>query len=372
MTFPFVQDLFFFALRCIKTTMSEFFVQKSRAEFVEYTIGLCDLVSEHFPECAEIKECIETLQSMDGDAINEALNHWMSHLSTPLTKKVKYAKAVERITKSATTVMHALKYHDMDGIESHIKSELATKLDIFSKFKDDKITDDVKKVVWKFLEKISTSAHEAKEKAIPTIPSRHDIQENIRNRKKETADEGPPSMQRAFMTHINALCKTWGQSAVLEDDDVKIKSWMTRWSIFAQKEVNGVKNNARLAEKDPTVIDDMCKDFPELHIPADFVLEDGVWVNLSQLTSFSTVVEAIPTGMMGRIEDMANKLADDIVSGKTDMASVNLNDIGQQVLSQCNEGEMDKFAGNINSLLPALQAFQTQMPSNISIPMPNV
>tara|TARA_B110001450_G_scaffold256652_1_gene287993 strand:+ start:3084 stop:4145 length:1062 start_codon:yes stop_codon:yes gene_type:complete len=350
--------------------MSEFFVQKSKTEFIEYAIGLGELISERFPECTETKECIKTLRSMDGNALDEALNHWMIHLSTPLTKKVKYAKAVERIIKSATTVMHALKYHDMDGIETHIKSELSTKLDIFSKFKDDKITDDDKKVVWKFLEKIAASAHEAKEKTIPTIPTRQDIQDNIRTRKKETTEDGPPSMQRAFVTHINALCKTWGQSTVLEDDDAKIKSWMTRWSLFAQKEANGVKNSARLAEKDPTVIDDMRTDFPELHIPTDIVLEDGVWVNFSQLTSFSTVVDAIPTGMMGRIEDMANKLADDIVSGKTDMASVNLNDIGQQVLSQCNEGEMDKFAGNINNLLPALQAFQTQMPSNISIPMP--
>jgi hypothetical protein len=350
--------------------MSEFFVQKSRNEVIEYAIGLGELISERFPECTETKECIKTLQSKDGNALDETLNHWMIHLSTPLTKKVKYAKAVERIIKSAPTVMHALRYHDMDGIETHIKSELSTKLDLFSKFKDDKITDDDKKVVWKFLEKIATSAYEAKEMTIPTIPTRQDIQDNIRIRKKDTTEDGPPSMQRAFMTHINALCKTWGQSTVLEDDDAKIKSWMTRWSLFSQKEANGVKNSARIAEKDPTVIDDMRTDFPELHIPTDIVLEDGVWVNLSQLTSFSTVVDAIPTGMMGRIEDMANKLADDIVSGKTDMASVNLNDIGQQVLSQCNEGEMDKFAGNINNLLPALQAFQTQMPNNISIPMP--
>ena len=226
-------------------------------------------------------------------------------------------------------------------------------------------------MIWRFLEKLASSAYEATETTIPHIPTRQEIQENIRNRKKETADEGPPSMQRAFMTHINALCRTWGQSTVLDDDDVKIKSLMSRWSQFAQKEANGVKNANRLSNKDPTVIDDMRKYFPELKMPPNLKLEDGVWVNLSQLTSFSTVADAIPAGMMGRIEDMASKLADDIVSGKTDMASVNLNDIGQQVLSRCSEGEMDKFAGNINSLLPALQAFQEQMPANMPpIPFP--
>lgn len=354
--------------------MSEFFVRKSKTEFIEYATGLAEMISERFPDCTETKECIRRMRCLDDEQLQTALNEWIRHLSAPLaTKKVKYAKAVERITKSSTTVMHALRYHDLDGMEGHLKSDLATKLDLFSKFKHESVTECDRRVIWKFLEKIATSAYEATESTIPNVPTRQEIQDNIRNRKKESADEGPPSMQRAFMTHINALCKTWGQATVLEDDDVKIKSWMARWSKFAQNEVNGVKNSARLAERDPTVIHDMRQAFPELKIPTDIALEDGVWVNLSQLTSFSTVVDAIPTGMMGRIEDMASKLADDIVSGKTDMASVNLNDIGQQVLSQCNEGEMDKFAGNINNLLPALQAFQTQMPANIPpIPLPNL
>ncbi len=60
---------------------------------------------------------------------------------------------------------------------------------------------------------------------------------------------------------------------------------------------------------------------------------------------------------MGRIEDVANKLADDIVAGRTDMASVNLSDIGQQVLAECNEDDVSKFANNIEELLPALQNF---------------
>lgn len=350
--------------------MSEFFVKKSKKEFIEYTTGLLELIIERFPACSETAELNANLQTVSEDALQESLAQWIVHLSTPLnTKKVKYAKAVERITKTPTTVMHALMYHDMDGIRGHVNSDLATRLNLFAKFEDR--SDDDKKVIWKFLEKIAMSAYESSEKLAPNIPSRQDIQENIRNRKEKSSDEGPPSMQRAFMTHINALCKTWGQSAVLDDDDAKIKSWMARWSQFAQKDAKGVKNSVRLSTKDPEVIDDLRKEFPELKIPKNVPFEDGVWVNISQLNNFATVVDAIPTGMMGRIEDMASRLADDIVSGKTDMASVNLNDIGQQVLSQCQEGEMDKFAGNINNLLPALQAFQNNLPANLP-PMPKL
>ena len=63
--------------------------------------------------------------------------------------------------------------------------------------------------------------------------------------------------------------------------------------------------------------------------------------------------ENIPTN----IKNMASKLADDIVAGRTDMASVNLSDVGQQVLVGCNEEDMTQFAQNINQLLPALQSF---------------
>ena len=59
---------------------------------------------------------------------------------------------------------------------------------------------------------------------------------------------------------------------------------------------------------------------------------------------------------------MASRLADDIMNGRTDMGSVNLSDIGKQVLDGCNEGEMDTFANNIESLLPALQHMGPNMP----------
>ena len=358
--------------------MAEFFIKKSKTEFVEYTMGLLELLAERFPDCTETSECIAQLKSISGDDLNAVLSHFIAHLSVPLnTKKVKYAKAVERITKAPTAIIHALRYHDIDGLQLHLNSDLVAKLNVFSKVESDTLTENDKKVIWKFLDKIASSAYESTETSPPSVPTRQEIQENIRHRKKESTDEGPPSMQRAFMTHINALCKVWGQSAVLEDDDAKIKLWMTRWANFSQKQSgNGKMNCARFADKDPTIIDDLRTEFPELRIPMNVKLDDGVWVNFNQLNNFSTVVDAIPTGMMGRIEDMASKLANDIVSGKTDMASVNLNDIGQQVLSQCNEGEMDKFAGNINTLLPALQAFQTQMPNMANMAnmpkMPNV
>ena len=353
--------------------MSDLFAKKSKKEFVEYASGLLEMMAQTFPECAETKathaRCVEL--ASEEQRVDDAIDAWLAHLNTPLNgKKIKYAKAIERIIKSPATVMHALTYHDVEGIQAHMDSPLAKQLGVFDKVADERVTDADKKVMWKFLEKMASSAFEAVQTAPPPVPTRQEIQENIKNRKKETTDDGPPSMQRAFQTHINAMCKSWGQSAVLDGDEVKVKAWMERWASFAQRENDGKKNSALCNARDFKVLVDLRRDFPELKVPADDAIEESVWVNICQLNSFSTVVDSIPTGMMGRIETMASKLADDIIAGRTDMASVNLNDIGQQVLSQCGESEMDKFADNIETLLPALQNFQSQMPSIPGMPMP--
>jgi len=64
---------------------------------------------------------------------------------------------------------------------------------------------------------------------------------------------------------------------------------------------------------------------------------------------------------MGKIENIANRLADDIMNGRADLGSMNLSDIGQEVLSQVDEGEINQFASNIDNLIPALQSFQKGM-----------
>ena len=58
--------------------------------------------------------------------------------------------------------------------------------------------------------------------------------------------------------------------------------------------------------------------------------------------------------MMGKIENMASKLANDIMSGKKDMGSMDLQSIGEEVLSQCNSADMSHFADNIDKILPAI------------------
>ena len=78
------------------------------------------------------------------------------------------------------------------------------------------------------------------------------------------------------------------------------------------------------------------------------------WNLLNKMLSFCAVGDAIPSHMMGRIENMATKLADDILSGKADMSSMDLKSIGEEVLGQCTQSDMSHFANNIDKILPAI------------------
>ena len=102
------------------------------------------------------------------------------------------------------------------------------------------------------------------------------------------------------------------------------------------------------------------KIFPLLHdrfpeIPLILSCSDSTWTAMAQMTSITAVSKSVPSNMMSRIEGMASRLAEDIASGKTDLNSVDLNDIGQQVLAGCDENDMSKFADNISDLLPVLK-----------------
>jgi hypothetical protein len=86
-----------------------------------------------------------------------------------------------------------------------------------------------------------------------------------------------------------------------------------------------------------------------------------IWTLIVQLNGYTTVESNVPSKMMGKIENIASRLADDIANGNADFTKMNFDNIGKEVLSHCDETDMNAFAKNIENLLPALQHFQKNM-----------
>jgi hypothetical protein len=58
--------------------------------------------------------------------------------------------------------------------------------------------------------------------------------------------------------------------------------------------------------------------------------------------------------MFQKIETYAAQLAEDIVSGKKKMNNLDIEKIGQSVLNDCSEEDINAFTNNMNKILPAL------------------
>lgn len=341
------------------------FVQNARKQFLEFATIWIDFVVDNFPECAESKDVQIFIKGVVANStlkIDEQIAFWLDSLQQPLNpKRTKYAKAVERITQKPCTVFHAIAYRDIATLKHSMTSDMITRLDLFSKYESSTIDDDARTTGWKLLDKINAACLEFHEESPPQVPSRTEIQENIRMR--NTKSEDTPSMGKAFHTHFNALCASIGSKSAIPDNasDSEIKQYMGKWNSFSHDSTDGENNSALCQRSDPRVLASLTTWFPDIIVPSEKHTNGTLWKNITQLNGFATVTENIPSDMMGRIESMANKLADDIVSGKTDMGSVNLQDIGEQVLSGCNEEDMSQFANNIDKLMPALQQFQSKM-----------
>lgn len=343
----------------------EFLKSATRKEFLNYTTGFLETITSLLPESNELSQQKEAFARVsaegDGPRLKETIESWLGFLKLPLhEKKVKYSKAIERITKAPASSMHALVYHDLDALRQQTDPQYEHIAKIVCAVSEESLADKDKEVLWSFVEKIASLAYEASGAEKPSIPTRAEIQDNIRRRKKESADDSQPSMQQAFCAHINSLAALWGKDNVLGSDEQVVKEWMKRWATFAHSETKGVKNSQLCLDGNAAVFKELSSAFPELEMPPqlDEKSKDDVWTHVRQINSFSTVISSVPVGMMTEIETMAKKLAEDISSGKSSMADLNLSELGQHVLSQCKEEDMDNFAENIDNLLPVLQQFQ--------------
>ena len=64
---------------------------------------------------------------------------------------------------------------------------------------------------------------------------------------------------------------------------------------------------------------------------------------------------AIPGNMMRGIESVASQLVSDITAGRATMGEIDVEDIGQRVLSSVSTRDVQDFTKNIDKILPAIQ-----------------
>lgn len=343
--------------------MEDIFKARARTDFLELIEQFLQNIRDIFPECQACKDfqilftgSVKTSESKT----QELIEGWYSNMMTKLTKKVKYAKAIERILDEPGVMYHTCQYNDIDGLEQTSQNEMMLQIEIFDKYRSENMSESDRKVFWKYINEINLACFKSCDKTPPYVPSRDEIQKNIKSKKTipMVSEKESPSMNTAFKQALRDFCEKTSNADVTESlEEDTLKKWVSRWASYAQDTVNGQKVTVLCNNKDIAGFIKISEHFSEF-ILDEGSINDDIWNSIVQLNGYATVGESIPTNMMGKIENLANKLANDIVNGRTDLSSMNLNDIGQEVLSQCDESDMSKFADNIENLLPALQSFQ--------------
>ena len=350
----------------------------SQKHFIETMLEMLEMWKEKFPNCASTSDVLTYFTgTISGSAKRESeeIKMWDAIMSVQINQKqAKYAKAVERILGEPATCYLACEYKDVDALFGSSQfSDGMKKMNIPEKYKSDTFTTEDRALFWKFIQNLNQNALAFLNKEMQRAPSRDEIQENIRKHKQsKKIQTGPPSMVKAFhssfVSFTDVLCDLKLESSAALKKYVQKTDPEQLLSQWTQMLGNNKEFAAKCTEVDiPWLVNTEWTAIPTEYrsLVATALSNEShshqLCGTLDQMNSFCSVRKHIPNGMMGQIESYAQKLAEDINSGKCDLSSINLQQIGQDVLQNCDSDEMMAMADNIGNLLPTLQSLQKGM-----------
>lgn len=322
--------------------MKDIFVTRHRDDFVSLMTSLCDSLQETLPSESDVaKWCASMHAALEKDA-DAVLATWYAGVTTRLTRAhAKYARAVESIASGAT-LYHAIHYCDAPALQScHALLAPVDTTALVAAFSSKEDTT----LFWRYLVELSDACYRWKQVAPPRVPTVEEIDADIRARKQQRKDgggdggSGSSGATRGLGTGVAdlwaQLTSARGASACALDD--------------ARRE------RLRALLNHPLTSDRVVAAFPELgNAPYG---SDGLNV-LERIKNLSTMDDAIPTNMMKGIESMASKIVSDIQQGTCDLASLDIECIGQQVIAGVSDKDIGDFAANLDKIIPALERVQ--------------
>lgn len=328
------------------TKMKDIFAKRSRDAFVSVLGDFLRSIEEHFPQCPVTKKWIAWHDSLADDSscdYTECTQEWLDAMNNPLEKKcAKYAKAVASITKNPACVYHAMAYRDLQAVE--VSSQYFSQLNLLAKTKELRKPDV--DIFWQYVDELNKNAYEGMRLSRPEVPSPEDIRENIQ-RRKGSSPSGP--VLTSGMDDLwSKLCEKRKVTCTETIESVSKK--LNELSLLDQ---NGKSMAELVKTRDVNAYEKIFCVFPYLKKGETFLDEE--WDIFEKCMSMATMQSNIPTNMMQGIETVANDLISGLNKGTVDLSKLNVEEIGQRVLSGVSQEEMNEFARNMDKILPAMQ-----------------
>ena len=314
--------------------------------------------TQHAIADLSIRALADWLPDVDVELSGDVVQQWHEALSTPLNACVKYSKAIQSIQKCEPVCYHACEYRDFEALTASCTSLASYKERYLAS------TTDEKKTFWSYVLSINKSVQTYVNDSVMTVPTRDEIQRDIKARRSRTS--GTPSVTNAFKltvtSHFDAQQRA-PPTHFAQYDDKKWQALCDEYIVFVKTSCNDGTFESKCTERDPVVLTFEWPVLDEVRTLWKDVtpLPHEFWSCIQQMNSFAQVQSNIPCDMMKNIEEYAQKLAGDITSGKMSFEDMNLDRLGQDVLSQCSTADMEKLANNMSSLLPSIANLQQSL-----------
>lgn len=321
--------------------------------------GLKEILTRQFCELLAYERDEEEYE--EDDAL---VSRFFAMLNEPVTpKKAKYAKAVGRISGGEpVTLFFAVEYRDAESLKSSDAF-----VDCFPDFMRSE-NDSRRSRSWQTLRAMVRLCFTIHGVEPPRVPTRADIESNISQfrakkqhaKKSGTGVDGSGSMQRAF---FEKLLETTSVLPVSIAKTCRERLHAIPTQQHASMCMKWVDHQFS-SRCEPFGDDIFTREEQEAFAALDASRWPAVEAQFRQLNDLSKVQQNIPSSMLGTIEKYATNLASKITAGDTDLSSLDLQSIGEDVLQQCSEEDMSQLASNIGSLLPALGSLQQNVQSH--------
>lgn len=331
--------------------MKDIFARRALQSFVEVLHEFVDSLQGSFSSCEGTQSWHASLENPSPERHRELVEEWIQAMDTPLRRGcAKYAKAVTSILEQPASVYHAVAYRDVHAL--HKSSAYFAPLDFPSKVEGGTMSTNDVAIFWQYLDELNQQAFLVVRRPSPRVPTTSEISADITRRKGENTKASEPVLKNGLKDVWAQLCRERGVPEVRTHDmcveDVGRK-------LFESSSVKlGERSLIELCRtRDGRVHALLFELFPYLDVGKEFT--ESQWGLLDRALSLSTMEGSIPTPMMRGIEEVASELVADISSGRTSLGTLNVEAIGQRVLSNVTPEEMSHFANNLDKIIPAMQ-----------------
>ena len=352
--------------------------EEDRQKFVNLLLRFSDGMAKCWPEHKKIQTMASQLSVIlrTDIGIDRISRQWNEYLLTPLNEDVvKYAKPVNRILgrqgqEDVCTIYHAFAYGDVDTLTGD-RNPLSGYINLGEILSDPSFADS-REATMRYLREINKAAYMCFSTKPPACPTRPEIAAEIQRHRSDSdavlpGQKKPITMNgtiREVLIQLAALSEKVGGDpdviASIRDDDCH-RDWVQEWHAVMQLQHG--EGHATFYEACSQEAYDVLSTVPigcllhkleasTLTTTSEYAADSRALI--SQINVLAQVHGNMPGEMRNRIEEAAQRLAGQIMSGDACLSSLDLSEIGNEVLEGCNPEDLSSLAENIGSLLPDL------------------